>query len=457
MSEKFDIAVIGGGASGVLVVAHCRRIASGRRVALLDARDRGTGGLAYCTPYDAHLLNVPAAKMSALADDAGHFLEWLKRTMPGASGSTFAPRRLYGEYLANVLAEGCKPPGCVVRLKGPAVDLGREESSGRWIVRRQGGRDVVASQVVLALGNLPPADPLCSGDAMPANYLSDPWSPRCAEGLASDAPVLLIGTGLTALDLILALRAEGHRGCIHAISRHGVLPRAHRPHDPRPMSAPRDGRSPRRTLRCLRSELVAADREGHDWRAVIDALRPHTQRVWQTWTAAQRGSFLRHARTLWDVHRHRCAPEVAAAIEAEIEAGTVRIHRGRVYALEGNSGMIARCVSPDGRKIELSVARVINCTGPATDYAKVDIPLVVNLRERGWLVPDALGLGVETDANGQLLCRDGDPVPGLFTIGPLRRPGLWESTAIPEIRTQAADLAALFAGHGGVTRNARTG
>ena len=87
---------------------------------------------------------------------------------------------------------------------------------------------------------------------------------------------------------------------------------------------------------------------------------------------------------------------------------------------------------------------MINCTGPAKDYARLNQPLIVSLRRSGWLVPDALRLGIETDIDGRLLAVDGNPTPGLFAIGPLRIPALWESIAIPEIRLQAAALIKLL-------------
>ncbi|HYC91709.1 MAG TPA: hypothetical protein VEO54_20995 [Thermoanaerobaculia bacterium] len=219
--------------------------------------------------------------------------------------------------------------------------------------------------------------------------------------------MLLIGSGLTALDVAVALRHHGHRGRVTAISRHGRVPQRHAPY------------TPRGALRWIRREAAA-----HDWRAVIDSLRPHTQAVWRGWTLAWRASFLRHARNLWDVHRHRAAPEVAVDLE---------VVRGRILSLSAG-------IEVHTDRGTLHAARVFNCTGPASDYARIDLPLVMQLRRAGLLTPDPLRLDVETADDGRLLGADGQPVDGLYTLGPLRRPALWESTAIPEIRAQAAAL-----------------
>jgi uncharacterized NAD(P)/FAD-binding protein YdhS len=442
--DRFDIVIIGAGASGVLTAAHLRHNAPSLSVALMDAGARAARGLAYGTPYGAHLLNVPAGRMSAFAHDPGHFAAWMERSVPGPADGVFAPRSLYGEYLAEVLAQTCAPPSRTRRIPGTVVGLAPGHGNG-WEVHLHDGQRVDAGAVVLALGNMAPSDPLRLGAEAPDGYLCDPWAPGAAQGLSPQAPILIIGTGLTMVDLVLALRAEGHEGAVHAISRHGLLPRVHASYAQRPVAAAA-GLTPREALRWVRREIAVAEAEGNDWRAVIDGLRGSTQTLWASWTLAQRGSFLRHARAYWEVHRHRTAPEVGGQVEALLASGVLRVHSGRIRSLrDAEGGVEVQWTSrPDGKPHTLRAARVINCTGPASDYGSLDQPLVVQLRRAGWLVPDALRLGVETDADGRLLGKDGKSVPGLFTLGPLRRASLWESTAIPEIRAQASALAELL-------------
>jgi uncharacterized NAD(P)/FAD-binding protein YdhS len=440
-APHFDVAVIGGGASGALVAVHFRRLASHGKLALIEAGARAARGLAYGTPYGAHLLNVPAGRMSAIPDEPEHFLRWLCERVPDAQASTFAPRALYGDYLADQLREAA-----IDRIGGTAVGLtlsgaGSHAAEGGgaplrpWLVHLQDGRIVSATSVVLALGNLPPWDPMPLDRDVP-EYLRDPWAPAAAAGLSPDAPVLFIGTGLTMIDVALALRAEGHRGTLFALSRHGRLPASHAPFDPKPVASVPFS-TPREALRWVREQAAT-----RDWRAVIDALRPHTASTWRGWSVRQRASFLRHARNLWDVHRHRTAPSVAAHVDDLRAQNVLRILKGHIVSLASRGGEADVVWRPRGSETTetLRVARVLNCTGPAGDYARVDLPLVVHMRRAGWLTPDPLGLGVETDADGRLLDREGNPVAGLFTLGPLRRPSLWESTAIPEIREQAVAL-----------------
>jgi uncharacterized NAD(P)/FAD-binding protein YdhS len=449
----FDVAIIGGGASGALVAAHYRQVASfSQRLALVEADARIARGVAYGTKLPAHLLNVPASRMSAFENEPGHFAAWLAQRMPDARPDSYAPRMLYGDYLNEVVHARASFGPELTRLDGFASRITR--SDGRWVVHVDHDARLASRNVVLALGNPPPADPIHFATSRPHGYVRDPWNADELGRVSPDAPVLLVGTGLTMYDVVQVLRAQGHRGSLYALSRHGRTPAARRGAWPRPLGSPAPaGGSPVQCLRWLRAEIDAAAHEGYDWRTVVDGARNRAASIWSQWTTAQRSSFLRHARSFWDAHRHRVASPVHEQIEALRRDGTLRILAGRILSVvdahEQPGGADALEVrwrprgSADGQA--LRVAHVINCTGPATDYSRVEQPLVAQLRGAGWLVPDPLGLGVETDDDGALIDRDGRRVPGLYAIGPMLRPRLWETTSIPEIRGQAAALARQFA------------
>lgn len=446
-TRNFHTAIIGAGASGTLAAVHFLRAApADARLALVESGTLVARGVAYGTSCRTHLLNVRASNMSAFPDEPDHFVRWLTHRLPDADTNTYAPRMLYGDYLADVLNSQMKDRATtcssVVRVAATVVELTRR--NGFWTLHLQDGDLFRARTVVLALGNLPPDDPVpLRGNTIRA-YFRDPWTTPVGLGLSTQDSAFLIGTGLTMVDVALSLRERGHRGRLYALSRHGYLPQSHRPYVPRRLERKPDAfSSPVKTLRWLRSEIELARREGYDWRAVIESIRPYTSEIWRSWNSSGRSSFLRHARTLWDVHRHRMAPEVGARVALMIQQGTLSIHHGRITALRPSENGVTVTWRPEGTDESLSVdvARAINCTGPARDYSRVNLSLLAALRDAGWLTPDPLRLGVETDEDGRLLGADGGVVPGLFTLGPLRIPGLWESIAIPEIRSQAAALA----------------
>lgn len=441
----FHVAVVGAGASGTLVTANFKRFAPNGRLALIGNSPKPGKGVAYETMYCVNLLNVPAGNMSAFPDDMDHFVDWLKTRLPDSNAGTFAPRITYGNYLADIFSSTIKDNSNIEYVEGDVVSVSREHEY--WKLQLKNGSSILAHTVVLAFGNLlAPNDPIDFREVEKL-YWKNPWSEDVALGLEKDAPVLLVGTGLTMVDVALSLREVGHRGTIHALSRNGRLYQVHKPYQARPLAdLPEDFNSPHGAIRWIREQVDIAKHTGSDWRAVIDSLRPHTAVIWQKWSIAQRKSFLRHARNLWDIHRHRMSPEVAEQIGALIEDRVLKIHRGRLVSAK-QYGDLAQVTwqQTDTKEINtLEVARIVNCTGPSRDYSKIESPLIAQLIKAGHIVPDQLRLGFDTDQNGRFVNIQCEPVQGLFTLGPVRIPGLWESLAIPEIRNQAKSLANLL-------------
>ena len=448
--ERPTIAIVGGGASGVLTALHLLRRRAPVRIVLVEDRPRIGRGLAYSTACDAHLLNVPAAGMSAYPDEPDHFVRWARTRCPGVQPGSFLPRRLYGEYLEwclddEVAAARRRTPFTAVsgRVTGLATGPG---GAG---LRLAGGETFWASQVVLALGNSAAPAP-ATGRAPGA--VRDAWNGAAVHGVPAGRPVVLIGTGLTAVDTILSLEESGFDGPIHAVSRRGLLPRAHTAAPPEG-EATADEAAPggpppvlaRQLVAAIRADIRVAEALGRDWRAVVDGLRPRTQALWSALPEAEQARLHRHALRYWEVHRHRMAPEVAGRIERLRRSGRLRITAGRVLSVTAVSGGASVTVRPRGSRgagseITLEAGAVIRCTGPHDRLDALGDPLLDGLFAEGDAVPGPLGLGLAVDADGRVLDRAGEPSDTLWAVGPLRRGALLETTAVPEIREQAAAL-----------------
>jgi uncharacterized NAD(P)/FAD-binding protein YdhS len=449
------VAIIGAGFSGTMVAVHLLRAAppSVERVLLIERSRREIGGVAYETPSASHTLNVPAGRMSAFEDDPDHFLRYVRRREPSLTGGSFVPRREYGAYLADTLDEARRPSGLqLLRVSGQVVSL-REEPGGVALALDD-GRELRADQVVLAIGNYPPSDLPVADPSFYASlrYARDPWSPDACER-DPHQPVLLLGTGLTMLDLALALRDSEQQAPIYALSRRGLLPQAHRvaakppPHLDPPATLERWPDTALGMLRELRREVRKAAAERHDWREVVTSIRDDTPALWQRLSPTERERFLRHVRPFWETHRHRSSPETALAIETMIAAGSLQVIAGRLVGFEEDADGVTVAVRRRGSsEVEtIRVGKVINCTGPDTDLARVREPLVASLLREGLVRPDPLGLGLDSDEDGWVLDAEGRPSPRLLLVGPLRKGRLWENTAVPELRREAERTAALVA------------
>lgn len=440
-----SIAVIGAGFSGTMGAVQLRRALPDSEVHLFEAGPRFGEGPAYAATDPGYLLNVRSGNMSAFPDDPGHFERWLAAAEPVAGAPAFAQRAAYGRYLHGLLAEDmAHAPGRLHLHQDQVLRLTR--GAAGWQVRCASGLAVDADTVVIATGNLPSATP---DDGV---TFHNPWAPQTLAGLRPDEPVLIVGTGLTMVDLAQGLRGAGFAGPVLALSRRGLVPHAHAapmPPWPCPEALLQPGLPLSALLRTLRRTVAAAAAQGVDWRAVIDGLRPITTRLWTSWPPAQRARFLRHLRPYWDTHRHRTAPAVAARFEALRAEGQLRLRAGRLLGIErheGQWGPVAE-VSIQWRGTtaadQVTVQRVILATGAGTALA--DDPLLADLIATGTARTDPNGLGLAVNDALQILDGEDRPVPGLWALGPAVRGMFWECTAVPDIRQQAQRLAAAIA------------
>jgi uncharacterized NAD(P)/FAD-binding protein YdhS len=454
------IAVVGAGFSGTLLALHLmRQCSTNVRILLAERNEQFGRGAAYATGNSSHLLNVPASKMSAFQSRPDDFLNWLRSLPPEEregvepSPTTFVPRSIFGRYIQDLLTREMKSAvhcGRLDLLRGDITDI--EARSGGLILTLGDGTTLPVDRAVLAIGNFPPSPPPVADPSFydtPA-YRPDPWAADLLDGLDPRAPVLLIGTGLTMIDTVVSLLDRGHQGPMIALSRRGLLPHNHLK-GPATTGLPENEHLPTRVnalARFLRARSLKASAAGGCWQAVIDELRPLTTDIWQTMTLADRTRFLRHLRPWWDTHRHRVSGPVAARITQARENGQLTILAGRIRRYEtGEDGLVEVSYLPRFKDKLASVraARIINCSGPESDFGRIRDPLVWRLLDKGLVRPDPLSLGLDVTQNCALLDRDGSISRRLFAVGPVTKGTFWEMTAVPDIRQQAEFLAGQLA------------
>ncbi len=431
------VAVVGGGASGALAAVHLLRYARARgtslRVVLIDRYGRHGLGRAYATDDPQHLLNTCVAKMSALADDPGHLLRWARAQGLDADGAGFLPRGVYGRYLREVLT--AVTAGRLSEVTGTVVSL-TDRGPGRPLrVHLSGGDGIDADAVVLATGNREPA----SWPQIPAGprYVADPWVPGALDAVCDGAPVLVVGTGLTMVDVAVTVTRARPEALVYAVSRHGLLPRRHRCPAPPSVETPRlgDAAGLAEMLRAVR--LAVRDNDG-EWRGVVDGLRSQVPELWARLDLADRRRFLALAARYWEVHRHRIPPETAARIAGLRAGGRLQVLRGKVVAVTPGRDELTVRLDGDAATRDIRVGWLVNGTGPGKVTGD---PFLERLFAAGLARPDPLGLGLDADHSGTVVDATGRAHDRIFTLGPTLRGVRYETTAIPEIRAQAADLA----------------
>lgn len=433
-SSERPVVIVGGGFSGAMLAA--RLAERGQASILIERQGEAGPGLAYSALLDTHRLNVRAGRMSALAEQPDDFIDWLTTHHPDqADPNGFVPRRLYGHYLRDRLAAVERAfPALIQRVCGEATAV------EGCAVLLSNGRRIDGRAIVLATGN--PA-PRTTPKGQSPRILSDPWAVGALAPIQPDDAVLIVGTGLTMVDVVLALDAQGWRGHAVALSRRGLLPRAQGARHDAPVALPKEALEGPLSRRLAVARRLA---DSHGWRGLMEGYRPITAALWRAATMAERARFLRHLRPWWDVHRHRIAPQVETALNTLIADGRLTARAGRIHEVAATTDAVTMSLDPcaDETQKSLSTAWLIDCTGPGHDAATS--PLTAALIAEGRARLDPLKLGLDLDEAGRALHADGVADPDLYVLGPPARAALWETIAVPDIRQRIETLTDVLAG-----------
>ncbi len=451
--QECDVAIIGGGFSGIALAYHLLRDARQSEtpinICLFDTPARFAEGLAYSTKAREHLLNVRAGSMSISEDEPDSFISWLSDNKPEFKPDHFVPRRIYADYLKDCIAE-------IITVAAGAANFHfvAGEVSEVYPALSQGyalkcGKTIYAArQVVLALGNLPARESFMDLSALPAGCAdpSDPWISDNIVAAAGKKSIAVLGAGLSAIDAVFSLKAQDYEGQLTVISRNGEFPQ---PHSEKIIPISVTARelaldiSQQKTLGQMLRKFRNGVKSGLPWIELIDALRPYSSDCWQTLTVSEQRRFGRHLRHFWETHRHRVPVESMAILEDLQKVGQLNIIAAKVTRVKVAADGFEVLLKISGSKAIVSQKydHVFNCAGMCYDLRKVDSALIENLIGSGLASFDVLNQGLQTDAEGQLLNSNAALQSGLFAIGSLRRGQLYETTAVRELRLQARDLA----------------
>jgi uncharacterized NAD(P)/FAD-binding protein YdhS len=357
--------------------------------------------------------------------------------------AAFVPRRLFGEYLEERINAAIDSRS-LVGLSSVRGEVVRLLGNNRGVLLTD-GRRIKADIVVLAMGNLPPS-PLGGPDTWVYDsgfFIPDPWAMDAFSDVDPAEPLLLVGSGLTTVDIALRLQQQGHRGPLLAVSRRGLTPRTHASGGKWPeFLHSRIPASPLALTKKIREQVHLAALQNIPWQRVFDAARPAVPSIWNEWSAFSRRQFLRHLRPRWDIHRHRMAPRVSDAFAHLRTSGALEVLPGRIAGYRPSGRFVEVNVRMRGGTTRMfNAGHIVNCTGPGGDFARIEIPLIAELRDRKLAVSDPLGVGLET-RDCAVVDSTGVASAWLFALGPLTRPAWWEITAVPEINLQIDRLVA---------------
>jgi uncharacterized NAD(P)/FAD-binding protein YdhS len=450
-AHKPTVAIIGGGLSGAAVAYHLAGVLPAGKVdvVVVEPRPELGRGLAYSAADPDHRLNVPDSKMSLRSDQMDHFQRWLGSpqapVLPRGSallnGDVFAPRAVFGTYVAAQLAP-LLASGHVRHVQAGVAGIARD---ARYGLRLTNGAVLHADVLVLAATHPKAALPreLAALADHPA-LIADPLQAAALDGIGADERILIVGNGLTSADIVATLHRKGHRGPVTALSRHGWRSK---PHGPKQAETSADfAQEPAATtlqlLRNVRLALAADTALGLTWHAVFDKLRAQGPSIWAALSKTERRRFLRHLRALWDIHRFRVAPQTLEASLKMQRLGRLTHLAARILRVEAGAALEFRLRERhSGINFPLVVDRVILATGPNHAAVIEATPALGDLAALGLLQPDPLGLGLHTTPQGHAVPPHGQPDGSVLIAGPLARGTVGELMGVPEVITWAEHIA----------------
>jgi len=411
------VLIVGGGASGLLVAVNLLRKSDDCEVTIIEPNEKLGLGVAYSTLDPDHLLNVPAGRMSGLVEEPKSLCDWA-----GVGENDFISRQQYGKYLEFLLAREIKDSKRFKHVQSRAVDV--NESTAEITCKLENGEEVRGEALVLALGNSESIVPT-SFDGLPRSkrVVRDVWR----EGLATEFDsVAVIGTGLTFYDIALSILRDRPNAKVHGISRNGLLPLPHLRHRAPALDVPD---SARKSAKGIRDYLTGM---GEKWREAQDGIRHDLQEIWANFPDAEKKSFINEHFRWWNSLRHRSAPEIDERISEALANRKIVIHKAGVNSIESQGEVLKIELTTGGT---LAVGQVVNCCGNQFFATQ---PLIETLVQKGVLARGPLDFGIACDVK-TLAIKDnnGKVNKRIFGIGPILVGELLETTAIPEIKSEA--------------------
>ena len=453
-----DIAIIGAGFSGTLVLANIVKTAQENcSIAIIDKLESFNKGIAYNPSSSMFLLNVATKRMSAFSNDPDHFLNWVCKQNSfelfsrEALANSFLPRDIYRQYLSSIWDETIE----LAQSKNIQIECFFSYAENinlldeKYIITTESGDSIIAKQVILSTGNQTPSNKALRQklDNNHSRYFQNPWKIETITNFEPELNILIIGNGLTMVDTTMGLVENHFQNKIYAVSPNGfnVLPHLHNNiayifdldlDDP--------NFSLTYLLRKVNAEVKKLSKLGITSEPVVDALRSKTQEIWKKLTVAEKRFFMRHLRHIWGVSRHRIAPHIYRKIQNLRINKKLEVIAGEIHKIsDAGTHLEVTLFNKKSNKFKtIQVSRIINCTGPQTNLKESENALLHKLFVEGFLSQDELNLGTKIDLKTyEILDSNNKRVPCFYTLGVNLKGELWESVAIPELKVQAKEVA----------------
>lgn len=419
-----NILLIGLGATGTLVLKQLSSQTEHSVWAVESHRDQLFRGVAYAQKFNRCPLNVQAKSMAMIGESDLDFVQWLQRKRHPYGADDFVPRSIYGDYLEEWGLQVVNSMGSRFNLVVSTVSDLKPTKSGVYAVID--GLTHVFDCVILATGNQQPARLPGVAKTVPG-YFQSSWDIDW-NTFPQNGKVVVVGSGLSAIDVLIEANGRGFKGEFLVVSRHGRWPTtfsiAPISHD---LEWPED-----RSLNSIMRWFAVNYKLGVPVESMVHLLRTHFQMLWKGWTYAEQDFFLKRLKHRWDALRHRIPPESASLLKWYKATKRLRVIPGEIDDVEYHQGQLRVLIKRKNGTLAVQTAfAMVNATGPAVKPSGAWLRWL----EQGWLTWHPNGLGPQLHGLHPV-SKQGEVHQRIFVVGPPQRAELWETTAIREIKVQ---------------------
>lgn len=427
-----DVTIIGGGLAGILAaIALCEKKC---RIRIIERYETQLArGIAYSSPLPYQLLNVPAGKMSLNFTNDDDFVEWLFNKMKiEATTSAFYPRSVFANYITDQKQAKLEN---VTFISDNVINISSDNS--KYIIHTT-KENIETDIAIIATGNALPK-PIIDTNLYRGIVIDDVNKINISQLLQQDK-ITIVGTGLTAVDVICSLHESDYRGQIIAISRRGLFPLPHKIEiNTIPVKIDFLGNTDG-TLSSVFAYIKQVIKANPNiaWQDIIDGMRPVLSRLWQLMSDKDKTVFLSRVKPYWEVIRHRMPYQSFEIIQAMIKSNQLQTFKGKIEASQNTNVVIKNT----NTSYIIDTPVVINCTGANTDIATQQ-PFFMEMLYRGYWVQDKHKLGIEINEQNNPINSKGGLMKNMFVIGALCRARDYDSIALRELKIQALKIATL--------------
>ena len=442
MHDIRKLVIIGDGFAAAVTAIHLlRKGVAADTFTIIGAGPLGKGNAYGCaSPF--FRLNVREDLPIVFSEDPLHFARWAEVNIDDPEAKTsagfFYRRADFGRYISELITAEVGFDK-IKRIQSKVCAL--NQAHGLWKLETVDGDLIDAEKVIIATGNSPPTWPCTIQTEIdkqgPARMIENPWTGQYLAAIQAEEHIVLVGGGLTALDAIYALAAQGHRGLITIVGPRPLFPptqaqwtRQNQPSWPEKLS-------PAKLLRFMRQYLPPVATTSTEWQSAWEELRPNLNSIWQKFTPHQRKILFKRLAWIWSLYRFRASPQTIKAYEQLQASQQIQFAIGRAKQITCTEQAITVQLSND---TNVQAERIINCTGVGTDL------FLNKLIADAIAIPDSLGTAIAVDANLNVVKPNLQAWNNLWMLGPATMGSLGDVIAASAISKQAEQLALQITG-----------